>query len=201
MDFYVQRGFFKNSKQVISPNPIKTIDNVQIKEKKNNYYLFVGQLEKHKGIEWLIDVWKKNSVQGELLIIGKGSQEEALKQQLSDKIKLLGCKRGEEFRQLISQVDFLIVPSLCYENSPSVIPLAFQNATPVIVANIGGAAELVDEGKTGFAFEAGNEESLLNALNKVDQISDVEYKEMSQTCQVQAENFSVEKYLERIISL
>ena len=201
MDFYIQRGFFNNSKQVILPNPIKKIDYVQIKENKNNRYLFVGQLEKHKGIDWLVDFWKKYDIKDELWIVGLGSLADEVKNEVTGKIKYLGCKRGCELGEIFKQIDFLIVPSLCYENSPSVIPLAFQNATPVIVANIGGAAELVEEGKTGFMFEAGDGESMLNALNKAGKTLNEEYKDMSQGCQVRAEEFSVEKYLKQIISL
>lgn len=201
MDFYVQRGFFKNSRQLILPNPIKPIEGVQVKEKKNNRYLFIGQLEKHKGVDWLIDFWKKNNITDELLIVGLGSLENKIRNELTEKIKYLGCKRGRELGVIFKQVDFLIVASLCYENSPSIIPLAFQNATPVIVADIGGAAELVENEKTGFVFEAGNEESLLNALNKVKNISDVKYQDMSRECLFRVREFSLDHYFQRLLAL
>ncbi|MEK7159212.1 MAG: glycosyltransferase [Patescibacteria group bacterium] len=199
MEFYVQRGFFKNSKQIVLPNPIKPVDSIQVKEKKNNRYLFIGQLEKHKGIDWLINFWKKNNIKDELWIVGLGSLSERVENEQAESIKYLGCKRGRELGEIFKQVDFLIVPSLCYENSPSVITLAFQNATPVMVANIGGAAELVENRKAGFVFEAGSEESLLNALNEVNKISDIEYQEMSRECLVYAGEFIVDNYLNEIL--
>lgn len=197
LDFYRQRGFFDKAKTAVIRNPLEQKCDLTGKTQKHCRFLFVGQWEKHKGIEWLIDFWNKHNMQSELLIVGAGTC------QLHDRntrIKVLGKKAGEELTQLFKRVDFLIVPSLCYENSPTVIPLAYQNATPVIVANIGGAGELVQDKETGFLFEAGNEDSLKNALDKANALTDVVYEKMSRNCLNQTNDFSLKKYVEQLLA-
>jgi glycosyltransferase involved in cell wall biosynthesis len=41
---------------------------------------------------------------------------------------------------------------------------ALAHNVPVIVSNFGGLTEIVEDGKNGFSFEAGNAESLANIL-------------------------------------
>jgi glycosyltransferase involved in cell wall biosynthesis len=171
---------------------------------EQNRYLFVGQLEKHKGIEWLIDFWRVNNISAELIVVGDGTLKFTA---LPANVKLLGKKVGDELNTFFAQADFLIVPSLCYENSPTVIPLAFQDATPVIVANIGlpaqagGAGELVKSGETGFLFEAGDANSFKSTLNAAMALPDAEYARVSQNCLTRASDFALEKYVDKIALL
>lgn len=202
MKFYESKRFFSSSLKQIVPNPLPaTPSSAAVKSQKQGRYLFVGQLEKHKGIEWLIDFWRENKITAELLVVGDGEIEsELLKEREKEKefnpnYKLLGRKERAELTKIIAQVDFLIVPSLCYENSPMVIPLAYQNATPVIVANIGGAGELVQEKETGFLFDAGEAESFRVALNATSALTDTEYEGLSRNCLRRSGEFLLEKYL------
>ena len=197
MKFYEDRGFFADSIKKILPNPLPAVESpLAVKSQQQNRYLFVGQLEKHKGIEWLIDFWQEQKLTAELLIVGAGVLT------LADRpsnVKLLGRKSGYALNTIFAQADFLIVPSLCYENSPTVIPLAYQNATPVIVANIGGAGELVQPDKTGFLFEAGNPDSLHGALARASTLRDEEYQRMGQNCLNEAKKYGVDEYIQKII--
>ena len=158
--------------------------------------MFVGQLEKHKGIQWLIDFWRRNNIVHELFVVGGGSPELT---NLPTNVKLLGKKIGQELNTIFTQIDFLIMPSLCYENSPTVIPLAYQNATPVIVANIGGAGELVKQNETGYLFESGDNDSLMEALKQVDSLGDEEYKRMSENCLAAVKDFPLQKYVDKLL--
>ena len=56
----------------------------------------------------------------------------------------------------MSRVDWVIVPSIWWENSPMVIQEAFANGKPVICAGIGGMAEKVRDGVDGLHFEVRN---------------------------------------------
>jgi glycosyltransferase involved in cell wall biosynthesis len=55
---------------------------------------------------------------------------------------------------------FLIFPSKWYETFGRVAVEAFAKGTPVIAANIGAIAELVDSGRTGLHFRPGDSEDL-----------------------------------------
>jgi glycosyltransferase involved in cell wall biosynthesis len=56
----------------------------------------------------------------------------------------MGGYRGEDVIDLMSACDWIVVPSIWWENSPVVIQEARLAARPLIVSNIGGMAEKVD---------------------------------------------------------
>jgi glycosyltransferase involved in cell wall biosynthesis len=62
---------------------------------------------------------------------------------------------------------FLIVPSVWFEVSPMVILEAMSHGLPVIASRIGGLAELVEDGVTGFLFEPGNVEDLAKKMKRL----------------------------------
>jgi glycosyltransferase involved in cell wall biosynthesis len=61
----------------------------------------------------------------------------------------LGPYRGEELPTLMKAVDWVVVPSIWWENAPLVIQEAFHHRRPVIASGIGGMAEAVREGLNG----------------------------------------------------
>jgi len=129
--------------------------------------LYVGQIEKHKGILLLINA-VKNLENISLDIIGAGSQTDKIKQMAEGckNIKIHGFIKHNLLNTFFAQTDFLIVPSICYENAPTVIYESFSNGVPVIASNIGGIPELVKNRYNGYIYEAGNEQSLLDTFKK-----------------------------------
>jgi glycosyltransferase involved in cell wall biosynthesis len=65
---------------------------------------------------------------------------------------------------LMAEVDWVIVPSIWWENSPLVIEEALAHRRPVICSDIGGMAEKVRPGKDGFHFPVGNAFELARLL-------------------------------------
>jgi len=207
LDFYRQYDFFAKSKKVVLPNPLvldtkdwhKNFDDNKIN------YLFLGQLEEHKGISFLLEVFSKfNKLDNaKLIIVGSGRLENALKEKYKDKewVEFLGYIPANKLSKLVfKQIHYTIVPSLCYENSPSVIYDSFKYATPVIASEIGGVPELVKEGVNGYTFEAGNKISLLNKLNMSMQNID-NFKKMSENAKIKAKDYDIKNYIYKILSL
>ena len=62
--------------------------------------------------------------------------------------------------EVFSQIDVLVVPSIWFENSPLVIHEAFMSRTPVIASNLGGMADLVENGVSGLLFKPGDYKDL-----------------------------------------
>jgi glycosyltransferase involved in cell wall biosynthesis len=195
LNFYKDNQFFPKSHFLLLRNPIHQKIAVERKNKKKNNYIFVGQLEKHKGIEWLVNNWQKKW--GNLQIVGGGSLENTPN---AANCTFVGPKYDKELNSLIKNSDFLILPSLCYENAPTVIPLAFQNATPVIVANIGGAAELVENEKTGFSFEPGDKSSFNKVMSQINDLSNSEYESLSQACLDKTKDLSLDEYFKKFLN-
>jgi glycosyltransferase involved in cell wall biosynthesis len=57
---------------------------------------------------------------------------------------------------LMADTDWVIVPSIWWENAPLVIQEAFHHKRPVICSGIGGMAEAVRNGIDGMWFRAGD---------------------------------------------
>jgi len=149
LNLHEQRGFFPNSQKEVRPfvwppAPIKRSPrNDNLKK-----LLFVGQIETAKGVFLLIDTFKKvpNPNLRLSLAIRDGGQkiEAAKKTAASDRrIEFLGPLTYEETKKIMLASDFLVVPSLCYENSPTVIYGAQAVALPVIASNLGGIPEII----------------------------------------------------------
>lgn len=207
LDFYKPYGFFKKSKEIVLPNPIILEDEHFKKiftDKKINY-LFLGQLEKHKGIIFLIEVFKefaqKNNCR--LYIVGSGRLEKELKEKYGqqDWIEFLGFIPANKLGPLVfKKIHFTIVPSLCYENSPSVIYDSFKFSTPVIASAIGGIPELVQEGVNGYLFEPNNKIGLLNKLNFSLQALN-NFEKMSENAKIKAKEFDIKNYIYKLLKL
>jgi len=203
LDFYLEKGFFKKSKKEVLPNPVERIypagipmDNSILK------LLYLGQIEEHKGILFLVNVLKKLDITFKLHIAGDGSKMEELKKIIGDDNRFVihGKLVGEEAVKIFNLVDLTVVPSLCYENSPSVIYESLAAGVPVLAAKIGGVAELVHDGENGFTFEVGNVEDLVRVLKHAAS-SREELQKMRPAAAKSVENFGIEKYIEKIMVL
>jgi glycosyltransferase involved in cell wall biosynthesis len=67
-----------------------------------------------------------------------------------------GPYRRDELPGLIGEIDWVVMPSIWYENAPLVIQEAFQHLRPVIASNLGGMAEMVRVGVDGLHARAGD---------------------------------------------
>ena len=67
----------------------------------------------------------------------------------------------------LARADLLVVPSLWFENRPLVILEALAARLPVLVSDLGGAAELVEPGRGGWRFRAGDAGELAGRLEDV----------------------------------
>ena len=117
------------------------------------YFLFVGRLAKLKGLQTIIPLFRDYS-KAKLMIAGTGDYEDHLRElaQGSDNIQFLGRVTGAELRPLYRNAVALVVPSLCYEAFPMVVPEAFQQQTPVIARNLGAMPEMVEDSGGGLVY-------------------------------------------------
>lgn len=67
--------------------------------------------------------------------------------------------------RLMEECDYVLVPSIWWENSPVVIQEAFSVGRPVICSGIGGMAEKVIDGVSGLHFAPSDPYDLLRALD------------------------------------
>lgn len=169
LDFYRSRGFFASSQGVFLPNPAPRVAPAPHAPSIETRFLFLGQLETHKGVLLLIEAFRrltKDRPKIRLDVVGSGAADEDARRAAGKDVRVAfyGKKSPAQFTEMFSKADYVVVPSLCYENAPTVILEAFAYGVPVIVADIGGAAEHVRHGENGLVFEAGNVAALVAAM-------------------------------------
>jgi len=81
-----------------------------------------------------------------------------------DSVSFKGSYRPEDLPRLMAAIDWVVVPSRWWENSPLVIQEAFQHGRPVICSDIGGMEEKVEHGVNGLHFKAGDAHSLAETV-------------------------------------
>lgn len=174
-DEYVAHGFFPKSEIVVMPNPAPNFTDVPETECSDSMIrlLFVGQLEYHKGIDLLLET-VKGLEDVQLIIAGEGTLAKKVKKAADEcnRIVYLGYIAIDQLVNCFGLSDAMVVPSLCYENSPTVIYESFKAGVPVLASDIGGVGELVEDGKNGFLFTPGDKEDLLRAIDKLREYRD-----------------------------
>lgn len=159
-------GGLPAEKIVVKPN---FIPDPGVGEGKGGYALYVGRLSVEKGLDTLLAAWQLIGGKMPLKIIGDGqlasNVEQAVKQ-LSN-VEWLGRKPLAEVYSLIGDATVLIFPSKWYETFGRVAIEAFAKGTPVIAANIGAIAELIDDGRTGIHFRPGDAQNLAQKIEWV----------------------------------
>ena len=88
----------------------------------------------------------------------------ALVDAVSHHITFVGPYHSEQLSTLMANVDWVVVPSIWWENSPLVIQEAFQHGRPVICSDIGGMAEKVSHNVNGLHFRVGDPLDLARTL-------------------------------------
>jgi glycosyltransferase involved in cell wall biosynthesis len=198
LEEHVNSGFFKSSKKYVVYNSLesdKIARHVKVPGKKLNFG-YMGHMSYHKGIEFLLEVFKERSTEN-LHVFGKGitpEYEKYLKEEYeSENITFYGYRKAEEAFNII---DVLIVPSLCHDVLPRVIYEAYSFGVPVISSDRGGIPEIIDIGKTGFIFNAGSKKELLGRVKIFIKNPEI-IIEMAANCFKKTEGFLPEKVLQR----
>jgi len=131
------------------------------------YALFVGRLSAEKGIRTLLKTWTELGVHVPLRIVGDGPLAEAVRQVVASthEVEWLGKKTKSEVINMMKEASFLVFPSEWYESFGLTVIESCACGRPVLASNIGTMADLVEGGKTGLYFEAGNPLDLAEKVN------------------------------------
>lgn len=127
------------------------------------YFLFVGRLEKLKGLQDIIPLFERYDA-ADLLIAGDGTYRAELERLAAGnpRVKFLGTCSYASLVALYEGAVALLAPSLCYETFGLTLLEAFAMQTPVIARDIGALRELVRKSGGGCLFETDAE--LIDAM-------------------------------------
>jgi glycosyltransferase involved in cell wall biosynthesis len=146
--------------------------------RERNRLAFFGQLSYFKGVNVLLKAMKRlqeDGVDVHLTVHGANLELQpddfrAEFHELLEATKATVTFEGEfdheSLPSLMADADWVVVPSVWWENSPLVIQEASQHGRPVIASDIGGMAEKVDDGVSGLHFKAGNPASLAETISR-----------------------------------
>lgn len=196
-------GNFTKSPIIHIPNPLSEDVEYKMSDSVSDFVLYFGRLSKEKGVPTLIKAIKKTDKH--LIVLGTGPIEDELKElvkrdDLENQVELLGFKTGRELEDYVSRAKVVVLPSEWYENGPYSAMEALAKGKPLIVSNLGGLPELVDDGKNGFVFEAGNVEQLASKINEIFDLSSEDYRQLEVYSLNKAkEMFNANKYIEKLL--
>ncbi|MEM3122357.1 MAG: glycosyltransferase family 4 protein [Candidatus Pacearchaeota archaeon] len=184
------------------PNPI-SINKKKTYKKINDYtLLYIGTLDKIKGVKTAIKSMQFLPKKYKLIILGGGGYDNHLKiiSKPYKRIKFIGWKSRDKIGKYIANSYLVIVPSIVPETGPMVVIEAMFFGKPVIGSNMGGIKELVTKNKIGLLFEPGNEEDL---AKKIDLISNNKklYDKFSKNALKSSKKYMLERHMEKLISL
>jgi glycosyltransferase involved in cell wall biosynthesis len=135
---------------------------------------YIGQITRHKGIDLLLRSYLRLRGDNKSLVIcGPVEEHTPYMDELrslsrgGSRIEFQSSFPREQLPHHLSQLDFLVVPSRWYENSPLVLLYALATKTPVIVTDVKGMNELVTDDVNGYTFKKESVEHLTSIMQKI----------------------------------
>ena len=119
------------------------------------YFFYAGRLERIKGLDDVIPLFRESDAPADLLIAGAGSHESALRALAgeSSRIRFLGRLGPDTLAPLYRHAVAHIAPSVCFETFGNTLVEAFRQHTPVIARRIGPFPEIVTHAGAGELFD------------------------------------------------
>lgn len=130
------------------------------------YAVFVGRVCEEKGVDTLLEAWRRLGQKIPLKIVGDGPYFEAAAAQARDmeNVEMLGWQDSDAVYRLIGDASCIVMPSRLYEGQPVVVIEAFAMGTPVIISRTGPLQELVEDEVTGRLFNPGDAPDLAEKI-------------------------------------
>ena len=118
--------------------------------------LSVGRLVPHKGIEFLLEALPKFRDSAHLVVVGSGPWREILEKRsvqmgLSDRVTFAGAVPYEELPAYYRAADVTVLPSISRLEAFGLVGLeAMASERPVVLSDIPGVREVIEDGREGF---------------------------------------------------
>lgn len=169
-DKLLQLKHIKPERVFVKPNFVENNSFIP-EEERLNQFVFVGRLDKLKGVDILFEAWKRMGEGAiKLIVCGMGPMEGWCKSFIKENvvnIEMRGFVPNDEALKIIANSKALVLPTQWYEGFPMSIVEAFSVGTPVICSDLGNAGSVVEEGITGYKFRYDSIESIMSAIDKM----------------------------------
>jgi D-inositol-3-phosphate glycosyltransferase len=184
----------------------------EVRQKAGNRKIiaFLGHIRPYKGLEVFVEAFgliKERMpdsfflIAGSVLVGDKKNWEEKLAERCkSDDLWAdLRFVPVEDIKAYLSVIDVLVQPYISASQSGNTV-MAYAAGIPVISTDVGGLAEMTEDGKTGYVIAPGDPDAIAEALSKC--FEDDNYEKMSQNAHWAAkEQFNWEKIAEQTAAM
>jgi glycosyltransferase involved in cell wall biosynthesis len=162
-------------------------------EEKNIDVLYVGQVTEAKGLRDLAKALATKNVK--VGIIGDGEFLDELKE-LAPSFEYFGRLEQDKLHQIMNRSSIFVLPSRRWEGMPMTLIEAAMMGLPCVGSDLGGIPEVIEDGKTGFVYTAGNIPQLQERISRL--LADEDLRlELGQNARQRAhEKFSLDKMLD-----
>ncbi len=189
------KKFYHRDSTVIYP-PVMIPDNIEGQNGQPEYYVTVARLTRAKHIGLLIQA--ANRFKLKLKIAGVGRDEEYLRSLAGKTVEFVGNVSDSELFKLYQNAKAFLFASVDEEFGIAPVE-AMGYGIPVIAYKSGGLIETVEEEVNGYLFDELNEKSLSEKIKQLEKLSPEKYLEMRKNARKTSENFTEEKFKERIL--
>lgn len=204
----VKRYGISDKKILYSPLGVVFPNIKNLKTRTNSpRLLFVGRLEKRKGIQELIDSLPKIlsvNLRITVDIVGKDCFQapgntsylkyfqRVVPAELQERVKFHGFVENKKLQVFYRDCDVFIAPSR-YESFGLIFLEAMVFGKPVIGTKVGGIPEIIKDGQNGLLIDVNEPDQIANAVLRLFSDSDLRKKIGLQAFRDTKDNFSVEK--------
>jgi glycosyltransferase involved in cell wall biosynthesis len=126
--------------------------------------LFVGRLDRQKGIDVLFDAMRLLDRDAFLVVVGSPVLRDEPLSLPPSNVRFMGWLQRDELVAYYAATDVLVVPSR-WEGFGLVAIEAMRAGRAVVASRVGGLREVIQSGTTGFLFENGSAQDLAAALS------------------------------------
>jgi glycosyltransferase involved in cell wall biosynthesis len=146
-----------------APNAVDTsIFRVDRRAHDGCVFLYVGRLDREKGVDLLLEAFA--GVAGQLLVVGSGTENERLRGAAGERVSFLGKLDRDDLPRVYAGADVLVLPSLSEPWGMVLNEGAAAGLALVASDAVGAAFDLIEHGENGFRVPAGDTRALHEAL-------------------------------------
>lgn len=171
----VKKKFIYNGFSPLKTNKSSSIRNELGLQDDDKIILMLAVYEPRKGHRFIFQVMEQIMLKfsnAYLLLCGYGSEEEIenvdkIRQSVMSKEKIIMQPHRDDVVNLLSQVEILVMPSQSFESFGYTALEAMSCGVPVVVTNVGGLPEVVEDGKCGYVIQKNDIQGFAKSVNQL----------------------------------
>ena len=207
LNHQIEEDHIKNLK--IDSGKVKIIPNfcdvaadytkIKNEELPDEFIMFAGKLAPQKGVDVLIEAYRRLNTDIKLLIFGK--ETPGYNYQSTGNISIIKNASHNNVINAMARCKFVVVPSTCYDTFPTVALETMSQKKAVIASNIEGLKSIVVDGVTGILVSPNNPIELSDAVLYLMKKPEIALRMGERGYSVYLKNFTPDVVIKKIIQL